>query len=444
MDSKLFLKWFQRIFVPHARPTAENSVLLLLDGHASHCSPALIESARESNVILLALAPHTTHICQPLDVAVYKSFKSHLGKLVKLGQALRGDLWIPKKSVARTIKKPFESSMVMSNIKAGFKKCGVYPFNPNAIDTSQLLRNKIIPVENIDLSLPPSEVVERNEGLPIAQEPPTTGMPPANIQLEMDGNIAIIPDNESNERQESPEMERSIVETSFPSTSSSESPVPVNIRVYTGSSSSQPTADQPISADNLTISTVTNEHGVEEIEIDIYAEDSPVPQTQSPAMKNPLVRCGIVSEDLAEIFFPPEEAVPVGRKRPLRTKSKARVMTSDEVYEDIQEQERSIRQKEQNKRKRNVSSGKANKGKKTQKKTNSTEQPSTSRNQLSSDEETEGNTCFGCDLPWQSERRILQTKWVGCERNGCPHWVCPRCLPTGFQYSSEYYCADCI
>ena len=69
----------------------------------------------------------------------------------------------------------------MSNIKAGFKKCGVYPFNPNAIDTSQLLRNKIIPVENIDLSLPPSEVVERNEGLPIAQEPPTIGMPPANI-----------------------------------------------------------------------------------------------------------------------------------------------------------------------------------------------------------------------------------------------------------------------
>ena len=79
----------------------------------------------------------------------------------------------------------------------------------------------------------------------------------------------------------------------------------------------------------LTISTVTNEYGVEDIEIDIYAENSPVPQTKSPAMKNPLVRCGIISEDLAEIFFPPKEAVPVGKKRPLHTKSKARVMTSD-------------------------------------------------------------------------------------------------------------------
>lgn len=91
MDSELFLKWFEQLFVPHAHPTPDRQVMLLLDGHISHCSPQVIDSARRHNVVLFALAPHTTHICQPLDVAVYKSFKSHLGKLVNLGKAVRGN-----------------------------------------------------------------------------------------------------------------------------------------------------------------------------------------------------------------------------------------------------------------------------------------------------------------------------------------------------------------
>ena len=154
MDSELFLKWFQIIFLPHAKPTVENPALLLMDGHASHCSPEVIDCARENNVILLALVPHTTHLCQPLDVAVYNAFKNCLGKHVKDGQAIKGELWIPKKQVAKIITKPFEDAMSMRNIKAGFKKCGVVPYNPNAIDKERMLRNQLIPNLDVDLSLP--------------------------------------------------------------------------------------------------------------------------------------------------------------------------------------------------------------------------------------------------------------------------------------------------
>ena len=76
---------------------------------------------------------------------------------VKLGQALRGNLWAAKSNIARILKKPFKQSMSMANIKAGFCKCGIYPFNPNAIDKSQLSRNKLIPDEDVDLSIPPEE-----------------------------------------------------------------------------------------------------------------------------------------------------------------------------------------------------------------------------------------------------------------------------------------------
>lgn len=154
MDSDLFLVWFEKLFLVHAKPSAERSVLLLLDGHISHCSPPLIESAIRNNVILLALPPHTTHICQPLDVAVYKSFKSHLSKLINLGKMLRGNFWIGKKDVASVIRCPFEESMTITNIKSGFRKCGIYPYDPNNIDKTQLLRNQIIPNIDVDLTNP--------------------------------------------------------------------------------------------------------------------------------------------------------------------------------------------------------------------------------------------------------------------------------------------------
>lgn len=77
MDCDLFT-WFQQLFIPHVCPTAERPVLLLLEGHISHCSPQVIELVCKNYVTLFALAPNTTHICQPLDVAVHKIFKSKL------------------------------------------------------------------------------------------------------------------------------------------------------------------------------------------------------------------------------------------------------------------------------------------------------------------------------------------------------------------------------
>ena len=65
IDQELFKHWLTH-FVKHAvaaRP-------LLLDGHSSHYRPDSIEYAREENIILFCLPPHTTQECQPLDVSV--------------------------------------------------------------------------------------------------------------------------------------------------------------------------------------------------------------------------------------------------------------------------------------------------------------------------------------------------------------------------------------
>ena len=58
MDQELFDMWFHLHFlqyVPPARP-----LLLLMDGHSSHYSPATIRAAAQERVILFTLPPNTT------------------------------------------------------------------------------------------------------------------------------------------------------------------------------------------------------------------------------------------------------------------------------------------------------------------------------------------------------------------------------------------------
>ena len=47
---------------------------------------------------------------------------------------------VTKREFARVVKHPLDHAFSISNIKAGFAKCGIYPFNPNAIP-----KNKMFP-----------------------------------------------------------------------------------------------------------------------------------------------------------------------------------------------------------------------------------------------------------------------------------------------------------
>ncbi|KAB0803768.1 hypothetical protein PPYR_00738 [Photinus pyralis] len=65
INSDIFLEWLKTHFLPR-KPAGK--VLLLLDGHASHCNS--IETrlfADEHDIILLCLPPHTTHYLQPFN-----------------------------------------------------------------------------------------------------------------------------------------------------------------------------------------------------------------------------------------------------------------------------------------------------------------------------------------------------------------------------------------
>ena len=76
INQEIYAKWFQYFLhtIPPMRP------VLIEDGHASHITIETVEFARENDVHLLCLPSHTTHVLQPLDIGVFKSFKSHFSK----------------------------------------------------------------------------------------------------------------------------------------------------------------------------------------------------------------------------------------------------------------------------------------------------------------------------------------------------------------------------
>ena len=150
IDTELFITWFKKIFLKFAVP--QRPLLLLIDGHKSHMGLELVDLCRENNVILFCLPPHTTHALQPLDVSVFKSLKDHFSKSVRSLTFAKKNFVVSKRDFSRIIKSPFERAFSIPNIKAGFAKCGLCPFNRNAVPIMKMMPSSLHDTSNIDSS----------------------------------------------------------------------------------------------------------------------------------------------------------------------------------------------------------------------------------------------------------------------------------------------------
>ena len=139
VDSELFRGWLSEHFLTHA--VGARPLLLLLDGHSSHYQPQLIEYAREFGVIMFCLPPHTTHESQPLDASVFKSLKQNWQHVCHDFIQSNPSVTITKYQFSGLLNQAWGSTMNPTTICSGFRRCGVYPFNPDAIDCSVSIVN---------------------------------------------------------------------------------------------------------------------------------------------------------------------------------------------------------------------------------------------------------------------------------------------------------------
>ena len=135
ITQELYILWFH-FFLSCIPPT--QPVLLIEDGHSSHISIDVIKLARENSVHILCLPSHTTHLLQPLDVGVFKSFKSHYNNECRKYMMAHPGRTITPENIAALVGAAWSHSMTPVNIMAGFRKAGAYPLNPGVIDDRQV------------------------------------------------------------------------------------------------------------------------------------------------------------------------------------------------------------------------------------------------------------------------------------------------------------------
>lgn len=123
METTLFYNWFRDVFLKNIGE--ERPVLLVYDGHVTHISTKLIQLAQENDVTIMKLPPHTTHVLQPLDVAVFKGLKTKWDKELCGWQRQNPRKKIPKAEFTSILTR-IVGEIPETSIVNGFKATGIY------------------------------------------------------------------------------------------------------------------------------------------------------------------------------------------------------------------------------------------------------------------------------------------------------------------------------
>ncbi|CAH2007787.1 unnamed protein product [Acanthoscelides obtectus] len=110
-----------------------------MDNHESHLGSKTLNLAKDNGVIPVTHPPHCSHRLQPLDISVFAPFKANYNTAVV--SWLLHDPGNPLSiyEIAACVGIAFERSMTPSNIKSGFKKAGIYPFDKNVFTDDDFL-----------------------------------------------------------------------------------------------------------------------------------------------------------------------------------------------------------------------------------------------------------------------------------------------------------------
>jgi hypothetical protein len=132
-DGEIGVDWIKDFDEQTQDKANGNSRLLLVDGHKSHFTHGFIGYAVEHNIHIFCYPPHTTHILQGLDVAVFGAFKKIWGQ--KRAWWISDNFPAPfGKSAWLTVwSDAFLEVMKESTICAAFRATGFVPYNPSII-----------------------------------------------------------------------------------------------------------------------------------------------------------------------------------------------------------------------------------------------------------------------------------------------------------------------
>ena len=119
--------------------------LLLYDGHKSHIHPEIIEFARNHDITLFVLPPHTSHLLQPLDVACFGPLQKFYDQEAQKFLLQNPGRVISRYDVASVASKAYMKALSPSNLISAFRKTGIHPLHSSEEALQKLPPEKINP-----------------------------------------------------------------------------------------------------------------------------------------------------------------------------------------------------------------------------------------------------------------------------------------------------------
>ncbi|XP_039300054.1 jerky protein homolog-like [Nilaparvata lugens] len=132
-DMRLFEEWFITVALVYFRDKVGRK-LLIGDNLASHFSAEVIRLCKLNGIDFVFFPPNSTHLFQPLDVAVFRSMKaawrSTLGEWKKRNRGA-----VQKSVFPRLLREAIESmgDKLRANIIAGFRATGLIPLDKEEV-----------------------------------------------------------------------------------------------------------------------------------------------------------------------------------------------------------------------------------------------------------------------------------------------------------------------
>ncbi len=145
IDHLTFTDWFNTCFLPHALKL-EGKIVLLGDNLSTHFCEEVLEKCKEHDISFICFVPNSTHLSQPLDVAVFRPLKeawrNTLREFKEANPVIKG---IPKMKFPSLLKTALEKmdtitvlgkqkeNRISTNVISGFRACGISPFDKSQV-----------------------------------------------------------------------------------------------------------------------------------------------------------------------------------------------------------------------------------------------------------------------------------------------------------------------
>lgn len=129
-DSIISLEWLKRVFDAQTKARAQQKPrILICDGFGTHETLEVLEYCFQNNILLCRLPSHTSHKLQPCDIGVFGPLKAAYRDQVE--RLYRGGAnTVGKEHFTYLYSSARDKALTSRNIKAGWSKAGLFPFNP--------------------------------------------------------------------------------------------------------------------------------------------------------------------------------------------------------------------------------------------------------------------------------------------------------------------------